>query len=54
MRLLNFLSSVAVVLVGVVVASPLQEETTTTVAVAEKASCEGSHFIVSVQRYIPH
>jgi hypothetical protein len=34
-----------------VVASPVQEESSTTVDVAEKIACDGSHYIVSVQRY---
>ena len=46
----GFLSTFVLLLLGVV-ATPLQEESSTTVGVAEDVSCEGSHFIVSVQRY---
>ena len=46
---LSFLS-LAVFALGVV-ASPVKEETVTTVDVAEKVGCDDSHFIVSVQRY---
>jgi len=32
------------------IANPVKEDTSTTVEVAEKVACDGSHFIVSVQR----
>lgn len=33
------------------IANPVKEDSSTTVEVAEKVACDGSHFIVSVQRY---
>ena len=45
-----FLSTFALLVLGVV-STPLQEESSTIVGVAEDVSCQGSHFIVSVQRY---
>jgi hypothetical protein len=47
----GFLSTLALVVLGVV-ANPVQEESTMTVGIAETVSCDGSHFIVSVQRCI--
>jgi hypothetical protein len=35
------------------IANPVKEDSSTTVEVAEKVACDGSHFIVSVQRYCP-
>ena len=49
MRLLSFLSFAVLALAGV--ASPIVEESSMSVAVAENIVCDGSHFIVSVQRY---
>jgi hypothetical protein len=46
----GFLSTLALVALGVV-ANPVQEESSMTVGIAETVSCDGSHFIVSVQRY---
>jgi len=45
----SFLSTVALAVLGAV-ASPVQEESSMVVGVAEKVSCDGSHFIVTVQR----
>jgi len=35
---------------GVAVASPIQEDSSIAVAVAEASACDGSHYIVSVER----
>jgi hypothetical protein len=48
---LNLLSSLAFLVLGVA-ANPVKEESSTTVTLAENISCEGSHFIVSVQRCV--
>ena len=48
----TFLSTFALLVLGAVVATPVQEESSLTVAVEETVSYEGSHFIVSVQRYL--
>jgi hypothetical protein len=45
----GFLSLVSLLVVGVV-ANPVKEELMVTVDVAENNACDGSHFIVSVQR----
>lgn len=50
----GFLSTFALLVFGVVVATPVKEESSTTIDVAENVSCEGSHYIVSVQRYLCH
>lgn len=47
---LPFLSSLALLAFGAVIATPVKEESSTSVGVVEAVSCEGSHFIVSVQR----
>jgi len=51
MRLLSFVSfaAVAALLQGIL-ASPIKEESSVSVEVAENVVCDGSHFIVSVQR----
>ena len=49
----GFLSTFALLVLGVV-ATPVQEESSTTIDVEENVSCKGSHFIVSVQRYPCH
>jgi len=47
----SVLSTLALLVVGTV-ASPVKEESSMTVDVAEIVTAEDSHFIVSVQRYI--
>jgi hypothetical protein len=47
----SVLTTLAVLVVGTV-ASPVKEESLTTVEVAEAVIAEDSHFIVSVQRYL--
>lgn len=51
MRLLSFVSFAAVALLQGILASPIKEESSVSVEVAENVVCDGSHFIVSVQRY---
>ena len=46
----GLLNTVALLAFGAV-ASPVKEESSTSIAFAEQVSCEGSHFIVTVQRY---
>jgi len=48
----GFLSLLGLLVVGVV-ANPVREESMVTVDVAENIAGDGSHFIVSVQRYYP-
>jgi hypothetical protein len=38
-------------LLSMVVATPVREESMMSVDVTERVACDGSHFIVSVQRY---
>ena len=47
----SVLSTLALLVVGTV-ASPVKEESSMTVDVAEIVTAEDSHFIVSVQRYV--
>jgi hypothetical protein len=37
-----------------VVATPIKEDSVTSIDITERLACDGSHFIVSVQRYCPH
>jgi hypothetical protein len=53
MRLLGILSVFGLLALGSV-ASPLREESSVSVEVAEDVVADGSHFIVSVQRYVTH
>lgn len=52
MRVLSFLSTAVLALA--IVASPIKEESSVSVEVAENVVCDGSHFIVSVRRYLIH
>lgn len=47
---LGVLFSAAFLLWGAV-ATPVKEESVTSVDITEKLACDGSHFIISVQRY---
>jgi len=49
--LLNAVALLWTALVLVVVANPIKEDSITTIDITERLACDGSHFIVSVQRY---
>jgi uncharacterized membrane protein len=46
----NVVAALAAALAGAALASPIKEDSSMAVAVAEAPSCDGSHYIVSVQR----
>jgi len=46
----NVIALLAAACIGVAVASPMQEDSSIAVAIAEASACDGSHYIVSVQR----
>ena len=46
----NIVAAVVATLAGAALAGPIKEDSSMAVAVAEAPSCDGSHYIVSVQR----